>query len=283
MQPQVSTAERPPELSVVIPIYREAGFLEGSLAGLVNGLERHGLDYEVLLVEQFSDRATIDHSLALVAPYPRVRHLLLPEPDFGLAMKTGMLEARGDIVVNFDIDYWDVTFARMCRALMLDFDVDLVIGSKNARLSVDNRALSRRLVSQGFRVILQAAFGLRVSDTHGIKAWRNGPRLREQIRACRFTRDVFDTELVIRGERAGFRLLELPVTVAEQRPPHSHVLTRVPGAALNLCHLLLLLGREAPRRTAPHGAIGERIMSELQAPIPAEAGPAALPRGYAQE
>src|SRR4051794_16070769 len=113
--------ERPPELSIVIPIYREAGFLERSLEGLVAGLGRHDLAYEILLVEQFSDQATIDHSLAVVARYPSVRHLLLPTPDFGFAMKTGMLEARGDIIVNFDIDYWDVTFARMCRALMLDF------------------------------------------------------------------------------------------------------------------------------------------------------------------
>ena len=33
-------------------------------------------------------------------------------------MKVGMLEARGDIVVNFDIDYWDITFARMCSAML---------------------------------------------------------------------------------------------------------------------------------------------------------------------
>ena len=269
------TVEGPPELSIVIPIYREADFLEHSLADLVTRLQHHRIAYEVLLVEQFSDQATVEHSIAVTARHQGVRHLLLPEPDFGLAMKTGMLEARGDIVINFDIDYWDVTFARMCHALMLDFDVDLVIGSKNARLSVDNRALSRRFVSQGFRVILQSAFGLRVSDTHGIKAWRNGPRLREQIQACRFTRDVFDTELVIRGERAGFRLLELPVTVAEQRPPRSHVFTRLPGAALDLANLFLVLARESSRRSSPRGAIGERIMAEV--------GPAGVQQGFVEE
>jgi glycosyltransferase involved in cell wall biosynthesis len=244
-------------LSIVIPIYREAGFLEQALGGLVPALERHRVDYELILVEQRSDQATLDHSLAVVARYPRVRHLLLPAPDFGLAMKTGMLAATGDVVVNFDLDYWDVTFARMCRAIMLAFDVDVVIGSKNARLSVDNRALVRRVISQGFRVLLQVAFGLRVSDTHGIKAWRNGPRLAEQIRACRFTQDVFDTELVIRGERAGFRLLELPVTVADQRPPRTNVLTRVPGAAWSLVRLFLILWGESSRRSIPRGAVAE--------------------------
>jgi glycosyltransferase involved in cell wall biosynthesis len=250
-------------LSIVIPVYREAGFLDPQLSAMVAELDRYSLSYEILIVEQFSDQPTIDHSLAVVARFPRVKHLLLSSPDFGLAMKTGMLAARGGIVVNFDIDYWDVSFARMCCAIMLDFDVDLVIGSKNARLSVDNRALSRRLISQVYRLVLQTAFGLRVSDTHGIKAWRNGPPLVAQIEACRFSRDVFDTELVIRGERAGFRMLELPVTVAELRAPRSSIFGRVPGAVWSLMQLWLILLREASTpRAVRRGAIAPRVADE---------------------
>jgi len=247
-----------PQVSIVIPIYREAEIIESALTRLVEGLERRRISYEILLVEQFSDQVTVDCSQEVSARFPRVRYFLLPEPDFGLAMRHGMLEATGEVIVNFDIDYWDVTFLRMCLATMTEFDIDLVIGSKNARLSVDNRALSRRLISQVFRLILQTAFGLRVSDTHGIKAWHRGPRLTEQILACRFTRDIFDTELVIRGERAGFRLLELPVTVAEQRPPRSSIFWRAPGAAWNLLKLYALLLREASPRSNPTGMILDR-------------------------
>ena len=248
----------PSKVSIVIPIFREADYLEQSLSMLVAGLERQQISYEILLVEQFSDQETVDASRERAARYPGVKHSLLPYPDFGLAMRHGMCAATGDLIVNFDIDYWDVTFVRMCLAMMPEFDIDLVIGSKNARLSVDNRALSRRLISQVFRLVLQTAFGLRVSDTHGIKAWRRSPQLLEQIQACRFTRDIFDTELVIRGERAGFRMLELPVTVAEQRSPRSSIFLRVPGAVWNLFKLYLILWREASRRSVPLGAITER-------------------------
>ena len=254
----------PPKVSVVIPVYRERGFLESSLSNLVGAMDQQQFSYEILLVEQYSDDATIDESRSIARRFPAVRHTLLPYPDFGLAMREGMLAARGDLIVNFDIDYWDVTFVRMCLATMLDFDIDLVIGSKNARLSVDNRAFSRRLISQAFRLVLQTVFGLRVSDTHGIKAWRRTPKLLEQIRACHFTRDVFDTELVIRGERAGFRLLELPVTVAEQRRPRSSIFTRVPGAASNLLRLYFILLRESSRRSVPSGAIGPRSAEERE-------------------
>jgi len=252
----------PPSVSIVIPIYRERGFLEHSLENLVDALDQQQFSYEILLVEQYSDDATVEDSRSIAARFPVVKYTLLPYPDFGLAMREGMLAATGDLVVNFDIDYWDVTFVRMCLATMLDFDIDLVIGSKNARLSVDNRALSRRLISQGFRLVLQTVFGLRVSDTHGIKAWRRSPKLLEQIRSCHFTRDVFDTELVIRGERAGFRLLELPVTVAEQRRPRSSIFARVPGAACNLLKLYFILLRESSKRSVPGGAITPRVAEE---------------------
>jgi len=251
-----------PKVSIVVTIFREAGFLESALAKMVEALERHRLNYEILLIEQFSDEATINESRCVVARYSTVKHSLLPRPDVGFAMRYGMLAATGDVIVNFDIDYWDVTFVRMCLAMMPEFDIDLVIGSKNARLSVDNRALSRRLISQVFRLVLQTAFGLRVSDTHGIKAWHRTSRLLEQIEACRFSRDIFDTELVIRGERAGFRMLELPVTVAEQRNPRSWILGRVPGAVLSLAKLYCVLWREASKRSVPLGAVTDRQVAQ---------------------
>lgn len=247
-----------PQVSIVIPIYREAEILDRAITSMATGLDRRRISYEIILVEQFSDQATLDTSLEVVGRFPRVRHILLPTADFGQAMRVGMLDATGSVIVNFDIDYWDLTFVRMCLATMLEFDIDVVIGSKNARLSVDNRAPSRRLISQVFRIVLQVAFGLRVSDTHGIKAWHRSPHLIEQIKACRFTRDIFDTELVIRGERAGFRLLELPVTVAEQRPPRSSIFGRAPGAAWNLLKLYLVLSREVSRRSTPKGMIVDR-------------------------
>ncbi|MFN0071205.1 MAG: glycosyltransferase [Chloroflexota bacterium] len=247
-----------PVVSIVIPIYREREFLGQSLDAMVAELKVHGVSHEIILVEQFSDAETLAESRVQVDRHPSVRHILLDQPDFGYAMKVGMLDARGDIVVNFDIDYWDITFVRMCIAMMTEFDIDIVIGSKNSRLSVDKRALSRRLISSGYRMVLQSAFGLRVSDTHGIKAWSRSPRLLKLIGTCRFTRDIFDTELVIRGERAGLRLLELPVTVAELRPPRTSIVFRVPSAAMNLARLFLVLANDVPARSSPRGAIAAR-------------------------
>ena len=132
-----------PQVSIVIPIYREAEILEQAVTRLVGGLDRRGIRYELLLVEQFSDQRTLDTSLEVVAAFRTSGTSCCPRRTSVRPCAVGMLEAQGSVIVNFDIDYWDISFVRMCLATMLEFDIDVVIGSKNARLSVDNRAFDR--------------------------------------------------------------------------------------------------------------------------------------------
>jgi len=66
-----------------------------------------------------------------------------------------------------------------------------------------------------------------VSDTHGMKALRRA--VVDEIAPRVVSRqDLFDTELVIRAERAGYRITEVPVIVDEQRQARSSLLRRVP-------------------------------------------------------
>jgi hypothetical protein len=59
--------------------------------------------------------------------------------------------------------------------------------------------------------------------------------------ACRFDGDIFDTELVLRSQRAGLRIEEIPVTVAERRPPRTPIWRRIPRSLLGLLRLRLAL------------------------------------------
>ena len=79
-------------------------------------------------------------------------------------------------------------------------------------------------------------FGLTVSDTHGMKVLNLGV-LRDAVRACRNGSDLFDTELVLRAERSGWIVAEVPVTVTELRPPRTSIVQRVPRTLLGLVKL----------------------------------------------
>jgi hypothetical protein len=121
-----------------------------------------------------------------------------------------------------------------------------VIGSKRIEGADDTRPLSRRLVTGVFTGLLRYGFGLKASDTHGIKLLRKDTTS-DLVESCRSGRDIFDTELVLRAEHAGRRVVEVPVRVTEQRPPRTAIASRIPRTLLGLGRLRARLWVEAVR------------------------------------
>ncbi len=132
---------------------------------------------------------------------------------------------RGDAVVIFDIDYFDLDFldAAVAQVLAPDGPV-IVVGTKRGEGANDKRDPIRKLATVVFSTILRVMFGLRVSDTHGIKAMRRAV-VEPYARICTFGQDLFDTELILRVERAGLVTAEIPVEVRELRQARSTFVT----------------------------------------------------------
>lgn len=230
-----------PTLSVVIPIHNEATYLPGALAELRAQLDALDQPYEVILAENGSTDGTARVAADLAAAHPAVRVLNLPEPNYGAAMRAGFREAAGRWVVNFDIDYFSAEFLR--SALALADRADLVLASKRAPGAEDRRTGLRRLGTRGFNLLLRLLFRSRASDTHGMKMVSR-PVVEEIVPLVRSTLDLFDTELVIRAERAGYRIAEVPAVVVEQRETRSTFLSRVPRTLVGLARLRWRLWRE---------------------------------------
>lgn len=234
-------------VTVVMPAFNEADFLATSVESVVTGL-RGGVDaFEIVVVENGSTDATAAIADALADRFPEVRVFHRAEADYGRALRVGLLEARGDVVVNFDVDFFDLGFLETAVArVRADGGPAIVVGSKRAPGSHDSRSRLRKFATWTFTTLLRLAFGLTVSDTHGMKALRTAV-VREPARACVSGTDLFDTELVLRSERAGLGVAEIPVTVVELRPARSSFLSRVPRTLLGLCRLRIALAREQRR------------------------------------
>lgn len=236
-------------VSIVMPAHNEEHYLEPAVRHLVPGLRASGHDFEFVVIENGSTDATIPVAERLAREFTELRLHTLPRADYGLALRTGLRAATGDIVVNFDVDYYDLGFLERALELMrTDADPAIVVGSKRAEGTQDSRSWSRRLVTWGFSTLLRVGFRVRVSDTHGMKALVRD-RAVVVARACRFDADLFDTELVIRAERLGLGVAELPVTVAERRPSRTSIVGRVVRAIWGLARLRLTLWREGSRHT----------------------------------
>ena len=209
-----------------MPAHNEAALLEPSVREVLAGARSRSLDFQVIVVENGSQDETAVIAARLADEEPEVLVRTLPRADYGLALRTGLLAATGDMVVNFDVDYTDLGFLDAVLARFGEPDPPaIIIGSKRAPGAEDRRSWARRFVTWGFALVLRVGFGLRRSDTHGMKALGRAAVL-PIARACRSNGELFDTELIIRAERAGLRIEERPVTVAERRPSRSSITRR---------------------------------------------------------
>jgi glycosyltransferase involved in cell wall biosynthesis len=235
-----------PALSVVVPAHNEEAFLEQAIADIVGGLRTRGESFEVVVVENGSTDATFELARAIAARTPELAVHHLPNADYGEALRTGLLAARGALVVMFDVDYYDLGFLDRARARMASGGPAVVVASKRAAGTEDTRPFARRCVTAGFALVLRFGFGLGVSDTHGMKAMRRR-EVDSIARLCRFGTDLFDTELVLRAERSGLEVAELPVAVEERRPSRTPVWRRIPRTVVGLARLRVMLARERRR------------------------------------
>ena len=215
-----------PSLTIIVPVHNEAGFMGPALEEMNRRLDTVSSSYRTILVENGSTDTTYEEALAIARSDDSTDVVRLPAADYGLAIRTGMEAAGSDgWLVVFDIDYFSGGFAS--SVVEQAAGADVVIGSKRAAGSLDHRPWIRRLATRVFNFLLRTIVGSGLSDTHGMKAVRASVA-RDLMPQVRLTKDLFDTELLLRAERAGYRIVEVPVVVEEMREARSSLIRRVP-------------------------------------------------------
>lgn len=236
-----------PRLSVVIPVYNEETIVREACLELMARLDERGWDYELLLTENGSRDGTVALLEQLAAEHPRLRFIHSDEPNYGLALRRGILEARGQYVVADEIDLCDVRFYDRALAVLDAGGAEMVVGSKRAPGSHDHRPAYRRLATAVHNTLLRVALGFQGTDTHGVKAF-----VREAIAPtaarCVVDKDVFASELVLRAGLEGKRVVEIPISLEEKRPPSIALFKRVPNVLRQVTKLFWVLRVEAPPR-----------------------------------
>jgi glycosyltransferase involved in cell wall biosynthesis len=227
-----------PHLSIVIPVYNEEGILRGSVLELREKLEPFEMTYELLLCENGSRDLTIEIGKEIEDEHPEVRMISIGEPNYGLAMKTGILEAKGTYVICDEIDLCDTEFYARALALLERTDTDLVVGSKAMVGSNDQRPMFRRMATRLYNGMLRTVCHYRGTDTHGLKAFKRQVLL-ETVQRCMLDRDVFASEFVIRAHREKKKVVEIPFTVREKRPPSINLMKRVPHVLKSVASLAI--------------------------------------------
>jgi glycosyltransferase involved in cell wall biosynthesis len=245
--------ESSPELTIVIPVYNEESILRASILELHGLHMAKGLSFEIILAENGSSDRTVALAEELCAELPQLQVFSYPEPNYGGALREGIFRARGKFVICEEIDLCDVDFHVRALSLLRRDEAELIIGSKAMRGAHDQRPLGRRLATRVYNRMLKATMGFTGTDTHGLKAFRR-EKIAPVAARCIVEHDVFASELVIRAEREGIRVMEIPVEIEEKRAPSIHLVRRVPRVVGNIGRLMFSVhlgrvqgGEEPPR------------------------------------
>ncbi|MDE2922538.1 MAG: glycosyltransferase [Acidobacteriota bacterium] len=144
----------PPQLSIVAPVYNEAGNLERLVAETRDSIEAASLDYELILVDDHSTDGSRDELVALATDDERLRVLSLERhAGQSAALLAGLRAASAPLVVTMDADLQnDPADIPAIVALLEDHDV--VSGVRAKRRDTLLRRLASRVSNRIRRLVL---------------------------------------------------------------------------------------------------------------------------------
>lgn len=205
-----------PYLSIVIPAYNEENRIGTTLTGTFDYLDSQDYDAEVIVVDDGSKDRTAQRVLEF-QDRAQGRLRLVENPGNrgkGYAVRNGMMEAAGEIILFYDADLATPTseIVKVIQPIAED-RYDVVFGSRalNYELIGTHQSFLRELRGRGGNLLLRATLGLSFKDTQcGFKAFRKAAA-KSIFPLQRVEGFGFDPEILFIAQKQGWRLLEMPV------------------------------------------------------------------------
>ena len=205
------------DISLVIPAYNESGIIMDTIQTVSARLAELTAEYEVLIVDDGSTDGMAE--LVRGCGDPRVRlEGYASNRGKGCAVRTGMLAAQGDLILCTDADlaYGVDVFAGLLERLRTG-EADLVIGSRRmGGEGYKNYPPLRILMSKCFGLLSHMISGLPYDTQCGIKGYRREAAERIFSR-CTTDGFSFDFEVLMRADRLGLKVEQIPVSVVNFR------------------------------------------------------------------
>ena len=205
-------------VSVIIPTANEAENIDNIVAGIPSG-------WEVLLVDRSRDGTS--EKAKRVRPDLRVLRRGPLETGKGAAIRLGLGEARGAIVVTMDGDGSHQTseLPKLVSALV-DGHADMVQASRmlkggwSEEMGPHTNPV-RYFGNKAITALINTLFRTSLTDTqYGLRAFR-----KDFVSGLSLTSDEWDieTEIMVRAAKCGGRIVEVPSVELSRRNGHSHL------------------------------------------------------------
>lgn len=206
-------------ISVVVPAYNEEDRLPASLVAIRAWLDAEAEPYEVIVVDDGSRDGTADLVEREARQWPQLRCLRQPaNAGKGAAVRAGMLEARGELRLFSDADLSAAMdqLPRL-RERLLD-RCHVAIASRavpGAQITVQQPGL-RETMGRAYNRLVQLVLLPGIHDTQcGFKLFTAAAAI-DAFGPLRTRGFGFDVEVLVRAQRCGHEIAEVPVVWAHK-------------------------------------------------------------------
>jgi glycosyltransferase involved in cell wall biosynthesis len=191
-------------ISIVLPIHNQADHLRPVVEDFVRALARLPVPYELLLVVNGSRDASIEVARELAGAFAPVRAIESIPGGWGLAVRLGLAEARGDLVCYTNCARTSPEDLLLILLYALAYPGIVIKVNRRVR-----EKLYRRMGSLLFNLECRAMFELSCWDINGTP--KVFPRSCDQLLALTRNDDLLDLEfnIVCAGER--YPMIEVPI------------------------------------------------------------------------
>jgi glycosyltransferase involved in cell wall biosynthesis len=208
---------RPPTITCCVFAWDEVGTLRTVVESQILELGRLGVPYELLVIDDGSTDGTAEEADRLACEHRDIRVIHhIDNRGLGGVYRTGFEQARGLYVTFFPADgQFPASLHHRLYPLMESWD--LVLGNLPGR----NDKLLGAMLGRIERVLYWAAFG-EVPRLEGVFMCRRELLSRLQLRSQGRGWTIV-WELVLRAQRAGYRIVGCPITLQ----PRTHGVSKV--------------------------------------------------------
>lgn len=214
------------KVSLVIPMYNESSIVNEAVATFSDYMKKTFEDFELIFVDDGSADGCGDVVAKASEEDPRIRLCrYTPNRGKGYAVRTGVLAAKGDLILFTDCDnaYGTDAVGRLADTLV-QTQADIVVGSRNlSKDGYEGYTPIRKLMSKTYIKVIALAAGFKLSDSQcGIKGFRRDIA-KKIFSNCEVDRFAFDLEVIMIATKIGAKIAEMPVKIINHRESTVHI------------------------------------------------------------
>ena len=202
-------------ISVIIAAYNEEKRIQPSLFKIKEFVTEHGMDYEIIVVDDGSTDRTSKVVMHSTNDVPHLEVISYKKNrGKGYALRQGVLASKGEIVLLTDADLsTPIEELSVLLPLVYDNKCDIAIGSRALALSeiIRKQPWWRQSMGKLFNKVVKVLVIDDFSDTQcGFKMF-SGDIARGLFKEARINRFAYDVEILALAKKKGYRILEMPI------------------------------------------------------------------------